>query len=305
MLEFKKLCEDYHIEVAQPGNKHYTEGWLNIRCPFCGGSSFHLGYNISFDYFNCWKCGHHNKFQTVRELLNLTNHDTQLILKEYSNDSFIELSKFEKTKAEYCKLPLGTKDLLPQHIKYLKSRNFNPEEIQKEWGVMGTIGIGPYANRIIIPIEYYGVLCSYQGRDITGKSELRYKACKSAEEVIDHQSIVYGADKAKPYNQCVLVEGVFDAWRLGPGAVCCFGISYTNKQILCLAKNFKTVYVMFDNEYDAQRQADKLIAELCVRGVDAKKVVWDGIKYNAKDPAEMTQKDAKLLMEELGFRRIQ
>ena len=303
MLDFQKLCQDYHIDKAQPGNKHYTEGWVNVRCPFCGGSSYHLGFNLAFNYFNCWKCGHHNKFQTIQQLLNTTTPETSKLLKEYNDNSIVEIAKIEKVKAEFCKLPLGTKDLLPQHIKYLKSRNFDPTYLQQEWGVMGTIGIVPYANRVIIPIEYYGVLCSYQGRDITGKAELRYKACKSAEEVIDHQSIVYGMDKAKPYNKCVVVEGVFDAWRLGGGAVCCFGIQFTNKQVLCLARNFKEVYVMFDNEYDAQRQADKLIAELEIRGVKTEKIVWDSIKYKAKDPAEMKQEEADKLMTKLGFRR--
>lgn len=238
MLDFNQLCNDYHIPYAEIGNKHYTEGWINVSCPFCGGHSYHLGFNTNFNYFNCWKCGHHSVLQTIQKLLNLSYEEVKRLLAQYEISGKHDFTKIEKVKASVCNLPIATTDLQPQHIKYLEKRGFNAQSLADEWGIKGTIGFGGYANRIIIPIEYYGTLCSYQGRDITGKAELRYKACKSTEEVIDHQHIVYGIDKAIPFNQCVVVEGVFDAWKLGAGAVSCFGIDYTAYQVRCLARHF-------------------------------------------------------------------
>ena len=53
-----QLFEDYKIPYFTEGYKYCRPGWVNIDCPFCIGSPGpHLGYNLSGNYFNCWRCG--------------------------------------------------------------------------------------------------------------------------------------------------------------------------------------------------------------------------------------------------------
>lgn len=63
---------------------------------------------------------------------------------------------------------------------------------------------------------------------------------------------------------------------------------------------FNKVFILFDNEYNAQRQAESLQAELSFRGVNAEIVKWESDK---NDPAELTYEEADMLMNKLGFRR--
>lgn len=296
MLDIQKLYSDYSIDTPSSIDKHTRDGWVQTYCPFCNSSGYHLGYNTYAGYFNCWRCGWHSEYQTLKELLNLSASKIKEIFEFYTISGIKTLPKNLVKKAEKCELPFGTIPLRNNHRKYLIKRKFNSKHIEEQWGVKGTLSFDDYANRIIIPITHNGILCSYQGRDITENSYLRYKACKSVNEVINHQDLIYGFDEAREYKQCIVVEGVFDTWRLGFGAVSVFGIEFSKNQIFLLAKNFKKVYIMFDNELVAQRQAKKLQSELLFRGVEC-----EIANCNYKDPAEMPQEEANKLMTKLGF----
>jgi DNA primase len=56
------------------------------------------------------------------------------------------------------------------------------------------------------------------------------------------------------------VEGVFDAWRIGDGAIATFGTQFTDEQLLMISK-FKQVFVMYDQDAidDAHRLANILM----------------------------------------------
>jgi DNA primase len=55
----------------------------------------------------------------------------------------------------------------------------------------------------------------------------------------------------------VVVEGYFDAVRIGPGAVPTMGVSFTKAQINLLSK-IPVRVVLYDNESVAQRRASEL-----------------------------------------------
>ena len=67
-------------------------------------------------------------------------------------------------RASKC-VPPGSKDLKPMHIKYLKSRGLDPEQLQSIYDIRGTGVAGKYKFRVIAPIYYRGRVVSYQGRD--------------------------------------------------------------------------------------------------------------------------------------------
>jgi len=290
-----KFCIDYNIPYRTEG-KNCAPGWTQVRCPFCigGDQGFHGGINTGTDegYTNCWKCGYHSLVDTIRELVYTNYSETVEIIRVYSNKNQ-EKIKRPKTKVETLKFPVGTTDLQESHKKYLRKRNFNPDKLERIFGLKGTGHLGDYKFRIIAPIYLENNLISYQGRDITGKALLRYKACSKENEVIYHKHSLYGIDLIT--NGCALiVEGVTDVWRLGTGAICPFGIEYTKEQVLLIARKCKTVFILFDNEEGAQEKAQKLAWELSCLGVSA--FVVTGI---STDPGALSEKEAESIIKEL------
>lgn len=126
-----------------------------------------------------------------------------------------------------------------------------------------------YSLRIIIPVkDETGRIVSFQGRDITGdEHRMRYEACPKDKAVMNYKHLVYGADLAWNRDSVVAVEGVFDAWKLGPGAVATFGTGMTKEQLLMLS-HWKHVTFLFDPEPEAQKHAEEYAREVAMYGSD-------------------------------------
>jgi DNA primase len=70
--------------------------------------------------------------------------------------------------------------------------------------------------------------------------------------------VVYNLDNAG--DRIALVEGPFDAWRIGPGAVAMLGTVFTEQQLALIAsKRPSRVYVVYDSG------AAKIAKELATR----------------------------------------
>lgn len=289
---------DYGTRFITEGTKHCQAGWIQVECPFCTGNpGYHLGYNLSKDFFNCWRCGFHPITEVITAFAFVSWNKAKDLKKEYSvhssNRSHLLPDKV-KTKAERVKFPIGTGPLGNRHIAYLNKRKFDPQRIMDDWGILGTGPVGPYKHRIIAPIYYNGYLISYQGRDYTDKSSLKYKACPQDMEVIDHKNVLYGFDEV-PGRVCVLVEGVTDVWRLGKGAVATFGIDSKHSQILLLAEKMRKVFVMFDDDPQAIVRAELIGNDLAMCGIDTEICLIDG------DPGDLPQEEADEYMAELLY----
>ena len=298
MFDVIKFYKDYRIKYADEGSKHCRPGWVQIHCPFCHGTDWHLGAHLASGVMNCWKCGKKTQNNVIKALLACTRERANEIRKQYTTGKSTfrgPQEKIAKKKARTCVLPPGAIPMPTRHRDYLLKRHYDAEKLEKIWGLVGVGAVGSYKWRIIAPITLDGKLVSYQGRDITGKSSIKYKACESENEVIDHQNILYGVDQV-PGNFAILTEGVTDCWRLGPGAICCFGIAFTTPQVNLIANRFKRVFILFDNEEQAQKQAEKIGILLAARGLEV-----EILTITSDDPGDMPQKEADLLMKELGF----
>ena len=294
-MNFIKLLKDHHIEYITEGNKHCTRGWVNLHCPFCEGSqNYHLGYDLTRDYYTCWRCGYHSTIEVIQKLTGTNKHEAYQILKQYGGKSSLPKSVHLQIKRKKLKYPYGTDVLQNNHKQYLEKRKFDPDKLQTIWGILGT---GPtalldninFSHRILAPIYYQNKIVSYQARDITNKSKLKYLTCPKNREEIHHKHILYGLHKCRS-KTVILVEGITDVWRLGPGAVACFGIGWKIQQQRLLVKNFQRIVIMFDNDSHAQKQAQALSAELSLKG---KEVIQNTVQ---DDPATLNQKDADHLM---------
>jgi len=290
-----ELLSDNGIDSTSEGHNS-AEGWIQYKCPFCGDTSDHLGYSLDGSAFNCWRCGKHGLKETLKELLNTTESKIDFLLSQYRSRPAL-VSKREKNKRPTeIQLPSYSKKLTSLHRNYLWRREFDPDEIIKKYQVKGTANLGKYKFRIIIPIFHNGVLVSYIGRDITGKSKLRYKACTKENEVRPHKHCLYGLEHTM--NDCVvIVEGITDMWRLGAGAVAQFGLIQSIEQ-LKLLKNFKRRFIFLDSGNNESKRAKELASALSI--FKGENIIVD---IDEGDPDSLSDKEAKDLMKTLVGRK--
>lgn len=294
MFDAEKLCTDYNIPFDVTG-KNTAPGWIQVQCPFCGDTGNHLGINKIKGYANCWKCGHHFLDRTLSEILGLNIKACKELISEYETSARYHLQEKQKSKAVKTKMPYGTTKLQERHKQYLIKRNFDPVILEKKFNLQGTSNLGNYKFRIIAPIYYNQILISYQGRDITNKAPLRYKACPINEEVLHHKYSLYNIDAAKSFSKSVIVvEGIFDVFRLIHGTVSPFGTSWTKEQMLMLNKYFDHIYLLFDIGDEAQEKAEKLCWELSALGKET--ILLTGL---FSDPGDMSQKEANELIKDI------
>jgi DNA primase len=189
----------------------------------------------------------------------------------------------------YIDPPEGLMSLSKAAGLYLRGRNFKPLELARKWGLQSfRANGGNFSGRLYIPVIQNGVLVSWQARDVSGKSNYKYLALADGESAAPIKDTVYGIDNAKG-PECIVVEGVFDAMRLGYGAVALFGIKYTQAQIKILRNKFKAINILFDPEPQAQASARKLAAALNVLG--ARAVVWE--LPGGGDPGDLSPEEAE------------
>jgi len=296
-MDIQSLLTDYSIAFDTKG-KNIQDGWVGMKCCWCDDHSNHLGYNLDDNYMVCWRCGARPLIPTLSKLLNIPERDIPSIVKGYGMTIHRVSKEPElhiRTKA--FKLPSGTMPLQPNHISYLKKRIFDIDYLTKVWNIMGTGPIAKldnidYKHRLIIPFKWDGKVVSFDSRDITGKDPSRYRACPKDRELISHKDIVYGVQEH--WKECgICVEGPTDAWRLGIRSFAVSGIKFTPAQVRVISKTFKRVAVVFDEEPQAKIQADKLVAELKFRRVDAFRVDIKG------DPGSMEQSEADYMVKQL------
>lgn len=288
MINWPALLDDHKIPYWTDG-KNVSPGWTNIQCPMCDDHSNHGGFSPEGRY-SCWRCGSHPIKEVVFELIHI---DWWRIRDDYVTSEIRDLPN-KRTEIRSGTKPFSLPahgPLRGHHLDYLSSRGFDGEKLERDFQIRATSHLGPYKFRILIPILWGGKIVSYQGRDWTGKSELRYKTCPIEEEIIHHKHVLYCP--TMPQDSIVVVEGVTDVWRLGPGSAATFGTGFTREQILVLS-SFKRVFLLYDGEPAATDRAHQMIYQLSALGCDTELILLDG-----GDPAEMSQGDADNLMADL------
>lgn len=274
-MNLTALLSELDIPYKLPGQHHHTtENRLQLDCPYCSPRSgkYRLGVSQSYGYTNCWTCGPHPLAQTLMEA---SDQSISKIIELLNQVEFHKPLSTDIPKGKLT-LPNGIFPMLPQHRKYLQSRRFDPDKIQELWNVQG-IGIAPKLQwSLFIPHTLYNRTVSWTTRKIAQDTPYRYVSAKVGEESLPLKSSLYGQDYAG-YG-VIVVEGPIDVWRIGPGAVATFGISYTKEQVMRLSQ-YPSRAVCYDKEMKAQRQARRLARELQVFPGETYLVELD-----AKDP---------------------
>ncbi|MFA5396361.1 MAG: hypothetical protein WC346_10175 [Methanogenium sp.] len=285
-----RYLQDRNVVITYSG-KNVSRGWIGINCIFCIDPSNHLGINLQSKAFSCHKCAEKgNAIQFIQAMDGVSTSVAISIMKQYEGGAFVPA---EKHYQEKVKMPIGaSKKFHENHLRYLEYRRFNPDRVIKEYDLFATGPIGDYKHRIIIPVKFNNRLISFVGRDITGQAQIPYKNSSENYSIKDVKQSLYNMDSVL-LNRAVIVEGIFDAWRIGDGAVATFGTKYTREQ-LRLLKGLKQVFVLYDA--DAIPIAHKLAYDLTslVRQVEV-------LELSEGDPDNLTDDDVRALRKDIGL----
>lgn len=298
MIDFIRLLKDNNIDYKQE-----VDGWTNLPCPYHenGKRGYKAGFNHAGQYIFCWVCGSHRIEKFVSDLLHISFYEARKLLQEYDTESRIIQKVSKKAKGKEIVLPgigIGNDEL---GYKYLVNRRFSPVDLVYNYKIKYGGILGDYAFRIIIPIYYKEQLVSFQARSIYSKEKcselgiLRYKNYPIELSKVNIKHILYNLDSCLE-DWVVVVEGVFDCWRLGPKNIAAtMGTSCSEEQIILLANRFKKVIFLFDNEKMAQERAKKYGQRLAGLGVDVE-------IFNPEfehDPGDYTKEEENFVRREL------
>lgn len=302
-MDFEKLFTDYKIDF----NNRVNKGWTNVHCPYCEeiSGTFHGGFNNAGNYYHCWKCGSHDFRQTLSLVTNIPKNQIDVLIKQYQGNISI-LNHLNKRKSLVTKLELPTDTLTVAERKYLKSRNFNPAFLNQKYKIVGGGITGKWKFRIIIPLILNGQVVSWTGRSILSDKQQkklnipRYKNLSIEQSVINPKSVLYNLDNCKD-RVAVLTEGAFDVIRLGDGFFCSFGTELDQSQISLIKERFDKIFIMFDNEPEAQMKARKYGMQIASIGVDVE-IVDAYSDFNKNDGGDLDPKEVEIIRRELGIK---
>jgi hypothetical protein len=301
MIDFIRLLKDNNIDYRQE-----VDGWTNFNCPFHGNGQrgYKMGFNHAGGYLYCWTCGSHQLEKVFSELLQVSFYEAKKILQDYETDTIIR-SKLNKkvSKGKSIELPGGPIVQGDKFWRYISNRNYDPITLMDNYKISSGFIVGEYSFRIIIPIFYQKKLVSFQARSIYSKEKckeldiLRYKNYPIELGLVNIKHILYNLDNCLE-DWLVIVEGVFDCWRLGPKNISAtMGTSMSPEQINLLAKRYKKVIFLFDNEKQAQDRARKYGEQLSALGVEVE-------IFNPEfehDPGDYAKDEELAVRRELGL----
>jgi ribosomal protein L37E len=233
---------------------------INICCPFCGEQKYHLGIRRDGSLLYCWSCGFVNEkhkpsfIKLFMELEQVPYKKAFDLLQPFYVETQFE-TKTKNQKPKFLKLPEecqsfdepSDKAACQVALNYLKKRGFDETHIDTY--NLKFCSHGYYAKRIIIPMYLKGELVNFTARSYVGDNP-RYLACRNDWSLVDKSEYVYGVDDFEG-DECYLVEGPTDKWRLGFQSLALMTnkISHVQKNII-ISLGIKELILLFDyNSY--------------------------------------------------------
>lgn len=294
-FDLQQYLESKGIEVWTEGSKNVSSGWIGIQCLWCSDDANHLGINLDGKGFKCWKCKEKGSiYKLIRTLENCDNDQVDVIIGNFQNPNIYLPEKKQIILPDSTFIPPDLSTELTQQSKdYLRSRGFNPEELIQKYGLMQGGITGHFKYRLVVPIIMDNRIVGLVGRDVTGQSEKRYKDSRKEWCCIHPAGWLYNADGLE-CSVGLVCEGIFDSWKLGNGAISTLGTEFTREKAMALIqKRFKKLYIIFDSEPEAQKNAAKYAHELSY------KMQVEIIELEIKDPGMLTKEQAIELRREL------
>jgi hypothetical protein len=262
-----------------------------VCCPVCGDRRYRLFINYRWGT----QCDVPTKYlvHCFNEDCNVTNLEDEL--KPYIGGKTHSLPSLgfepipemkEITLPEKC-VPLNTLPKTHPAIKYITERRFTADYLYNDWGVQYCGDHPSYlvSHRLVIPFYWDGKLIGWQARTLVPNVTPKYYTMPG----LPKSQMLFNGDRAKKFKMGVIVEGVFDAFRVGHRAVALLGtsISSIQRQLIHSYWNSGCVCLMLDSDaVDKMQKATNLFSPTAFKSGIFSVILPDG-----KDPADMTRKE--------------
>lgn len=225
-----------------------VHGSFNFRCPYCGDSQKDerkargwLNQTDSGYFFHCFNCQKSNSFYGF-----LKDFFPQLAASYHSNKFLSRGRQREKSSQKVEKRFFDDSDFVL--LKHLDSDHrvftfLEKRKVKLSKKHLDDIYFSSKRERIFFPLRRpSGYLMGYQGRDITGKSDIRYLTKK----IDPRWRLSYGLNFLDREKTIIVTEGIFDAlfFRNSIAALCSDLSSIVLKEELPKER----VFLLFDNE---------------------------------------------------------
>ena len=279
---------------------------LITTCPFCGHAG-KLSVNPSKGVYHCWHCdssgGMRNLLGVSVTMVSSPSDEPQ----SRKEDRIVYPPSFDPSKI----VPLSSLPEDSPAIVYLKSRGFDPAELERDFAFRycssGRRFPGaPFdaSNTIVIPVYS-------ESRCIGWQCRLLYDPKKVSDEVLmamgytdrkdsgdlkrppkymtspglNKREVLYNVDWAKQFDTVVVTEGVFDCVRVGRQGVATFGKGVSDAQRKMLTSMWKTIVLLLDP--DAEKAQEDLARSLTAPGGPRiVKVALEGYKDAGECPRD-------------------
>ena len=307
MVDYESICKQLDIPYWTSG-KNNVEGCLTIHCPCCPDEdpdpSRHGNLNPADGSYSCWRCKGSHPSVVIARAAHISVQAASDLIRKYTT-GVASVKREEVKMANSITLP-GSYTPLDIHRNYLEGRGFDVGELKFYHGIKFTGMMEKWEGmnwqfRVIIPVfDRRNNLVSFQGRDVTGKQD-RYLFPPKEKQVRDCKTLLYGAELCGKKDSLLVVEGVMDAWKLGAGAVCTFGSSVTQEQVLEMS-HWRRVFLAFDNEPAAVQHARDVAKQLSSLGTEAFLVNTDfGLdsEGNVRDVGDLSVSEAREFMKDV------
>jgi len=275
------------------GDYYENNNEMLFSCPFCKHHKKKLSVNIDKNAWKCWVCDSSGRtieylvkrFGDPRDLQDwgidseITFDDIEIIL--FGEKIKPEIKEEINLPKEYVPLLTGRKSFLKDRaLKYLKQRGLTEKQI-----FIYKIGIctkGEYKGRVIIPsfneegeINYF-VARTYEN------DFLKYKNPNISKSKIIFNELLIDFDKP-----VFIVEGVFDAIRIGKNSVPILGSTIKTEDLIFkkIVENRTPIYIGLDQ--DAKSKEEKIIKLFLSYGIEVKKINTTGYTDIAETPKDV------------------
>ena len=239
-----------------------------INCLFHEDYKSKLSINTNTGLFQCFVCGEKGRFTDIARQVYLKKR----ISVEKISDLDVQLTSpvvgpilegdipiaYPEGYFPLYNITPGVTDKSP--LRYLYNRGITDPQILY-YKIGYCIG-GVYDRRVIVPVlSETGSLLSFIARDYTGKLTPKVLTPPSLQGRHGIKDYVFNLHNASRLSHLLIGEGVFDAIKMGPRAVCLFGKTASSLQIAKIL-NAKPQRISIVLDPDAKLEANKLALQL-------------------------------------------
>ena len=205
-----------------------------VDCPYCGDNRKRLYVHhlwCTLDDYSGERL-RHLAYCFNEGCLRRNYRDFEATVFEWRNSSGGRYPLMRVRAVEVDDVPAGPVELPGECVplaesadacRYLRGRSFDPAALAEDWGVVhcrrASEPLRAASGRIMVPYTSGGELVGWQGRHVGERDWREPGPPKYFTMPGFHKGRhLYNFDRAKASRALVLVEGVADAWRVGPEA---------------------------------------------------------------------------------------